>query len=252
MGGASSKRKATASPSASQDDAAVLERIKRMEHRRRSSIINDDVEHLMDRRAEEDAAANQSKRGYRPTMYGQEVPTGLLDEGKAQAANGGVKAGRTGGRSFRVNFSEKVVVYERPLTKQREKHILHYNRQDLMRMQAEADDEMDYEFQIEAVRVNPKTKEINYKIRFDEDSSNTGYGEDEQWLNRQTIYEMGPLSLSDYESKNWDTLLKMNSDLASLLPAQPQATDAMQQRAKRKAELQRRAEEEAAAPPVDV
>jgi hypothetical protein len=101
-----------------------------MEHRRRSSIINDDVENLMEKRAPDGA---QIARNYRPTMIGGKL-VNQIGQSNAKAANGSTPNGQGRTGKAKVSFGNDVEVYTRPLTTNKDKGSLHYNRQELFQV----------------------------------------------------------------------------------------------------------------------
>jgi len=204
-GGFSSKNQA----SGKTPESGGLNRVQYIEHRRRSSIIDMDVEKLMSQQAQTDAPGHIS-RTYRPTMM-----TGGLSKGASAAAN---SYGDTNGQAARpLQFSTGVEVFTRPMTLQRDKQTLHYTRQELFKMQQEAEEE-DESFSIVGVKV--QGDEVVYGIRWlDEDNSAV------EWIKRQAVYEAGPTMLCEYESIHIDELMLMNKKLSEVLTTKSAEAD---------------------------
>jgi hypothetical protein len=111
---------------------AAITRLKHMEHRRRSSIINDDVENLMNKQAPGNGA--QIARNYRPTMVGGKMANQI----QASLGNAGAVGNNGGGgatKKRKLHFGNDVEVYTRPMTTHKDKGALHYNRQELFQVQ---------------------------------------------------------------------------------------------------------------------
>lgn len=198
-GGFSSKNQASSNAGGSN----AINRVQYIEHRRRSSIIDMDVEKLM---GSQDGNGQGHVRNYRPTMM-----NGALQKGANAAANSQGSA-LAGGQDRPLRFSTGVEVFTRPMTLQKDKQTLHYTRQELFKMQQEAEEE-DEAFSIVGVKVQDNT--VVYGIRWLDEND----GEVE-WIKRQSVYEAGPTMLCEYESIHIEELMAMNATVADVLKAQ--------------------------------
>jgi hypothetical protein len=113
-------------------------------------------------------------RGYRPTMK-----DGSLAKGASAAAenyNNSNSRDRDRDRDRPLSFSTGVEVYTRPMTLQKDKQTLHYTRQELFKMQQDAEEE-DESFSIVGVKIEDDV--VVYGIRWlDEDGGGI------EWIKR--------------------------------------------------------------------
>lgn len=200
-----------------------LDRVQYIEHRRRSSIIDMDVEKLMLQHDDKGGQAHIS-RTYRPTMR-----NGDLAKGASAAA--GNYAGSNGNSGRPLRFSTGVEVFTRPMTLQKDKQTLHYTRQELFKIQQDAEEE-DEAFSIVGVKVENDV--IVYGIRWlDEDNG------DVEWIKRQAVYEAGPTMLCEYESIHNDELMQMNAKLEKILEQAEKRLEAEREMERLKQERER-------------
>jgi len=205
MGGGFSSKSQQGSRRQDAKGESGLNRVQYIEHRRRSSIIDMDVEKLMSQPGDQGHISST----YRPTMRNGELKKG------ASAAAGKYEGSAQSERPLR--FSTGVEVFTRPMTLQKDKQTLHYTRQELFKMQQEAEEE-DEAFSIVGVKV--ENNAIVYGIRWlDEDDGTI------EWIRRQAVYEAGPTMLCEYESIHIDELMLMNTKLADVLESQRTAKE---------------------------
>lgn len=164
-----------------------------------------DVEKLMPQ-ADDDKAHTNLSRAYRPTMR-----NGDLQKGAAAAASNYEDVGN-GNSGKPLRFSTGVEVFTRPMTLQKDKQTLHYTRQELFKMQQDAEEE-DEAFSIVGVKVESGV--VMYGIRWlDEEDGAI------EWIKRQAVYEAGPTMLCEYESIHNEELMLMNSKIKEVLEAE--------------------------------
>lgn len=213
----------------------TVDRVRRIEHRRRSSLASAsvDVEKLI--------ASNQKNMGrqYRPTMVpGKQgevevedttedpIPPASTVTDQALAAleivptRSAIKGSQDSitkkKKKKGIKFNEKEnKQFTRAMTTQRDKPHLHYSRDELFQMQKEAEEEEDM-FTIVAVKLDQKGSGIVYGVRWLDEEAQVSSSQID-WIPRDQLLEAGPTLLAEYEVNHYSELTRLNAKLKEAL-----------------------------------